>query len=202
MAAQLAADPHPMNFSSALSAIRGVLATQPDIYLVNEGANTLDFTRNIIDMHEPRKRLDCGTWGVMGIGMGYAIAAATVSGKPVVTIEGDSAFGFSGMEIETICRYRLPIVTLVFNNGGVYRGDTPVVFPPSPTGLTPNARYDKLIEAFGGVGYNAEDKASLAKALDGRARGGATGADQLRHRPGGRHGERPHHGPQSETIPP
>ena len=165
MAAQLAADPHPMNFSSALSAIRGVLAKQPDIHLVNEGANTLDFTRNIIDMHEPRRRLDCGTWGVMGIGMGYAIAAATVTGKPVVTIAGDSAFGFDGMEIETICRYRLPIVTLVFNNGGVYRGDTPVVFPPSPTGLTPNARYDKMIEAFGGVGYNAEDKASLTKAL-------------------------------------
>jgi len=166
MAGQLAADPHPMNFSSALSAIRGVLAKQPDIHLVNEGANTLDFTRNIIDMHEPRRRLDCGTWGVMGIGMGYAIAAATVTGEPVVTIAGDSAFGFDGMEIETICRYRLPIVTLVFNNGGVYRGDTPVVFPPSPTGLTPNARYDKMIEAFGGVGYNAEDTSSLAKSLE------------------------------------
>ena len=165
MAAQLSADPHPMNYSSALSAIRSVLAKQPDIHLVNEGANTLDFTRNIIDMHEPRRRLDCGTWGVMGIGMGYAIGAAAVTGKPIVTIAGDSAFGFSGMEIETICRYRLPIVTVVFNNGGIYRGDKPGVFPPSPTGFVPNARYDKLIEAFGGVGYNAEDKASLASAL-------------------------------------
>jgi oxalyl-CoA decarboxylase len=165
MAAQLSADPHPMNFSSALSAIRDVLADQRDIHLVNEGANTLDFARNIIEMHEPRRRLDVGTWGVMGIGMGYAIAAAHVSGKPVVAIEGDSAFGFSGMEIETICRYRLPIVTVVFNNGGIYHGDHPGEFPPSPTGLGPNARYDKMIEAFGGVGYNAEDKASLAKAL-------------------------------------
>ena len=165
MAAQLSADPHPMNFSSALSAIRDVLAKQRDIHLVNEGANTLDFTRNIMDMHEPRRRLDCGTWGVMGIGMGYAIGAAAVTGKPVVAISGDSAFGFSGMEIETICRYKLPIVTLVFNNGGIYHGDKPGVFPPSPTGFIPNARYDKLIEAFGGVGYHAEDKTSLAKAL-------------------------------------
>ena len=105
MAARLNANPSPMNFYSALRAIRDVLAGKPDIYVVNEGANTLDFGRDIIDMHQPRKRLDCGTWGVMGIGMGYAIGAAVTSGKPVVAVEGDSAFGFSGMEIETICRY-------------------------------------------------------------------------------------------------
>jgi len=109
MAARLNADPNPMNFSSALRAVRNALATQPDVYIVNEGANTLDFGRNIIDMDKPRHRLDSGTWGVMGIGMGYAVAAAAVTGKPVVAIEGDSAFGFSGMEIETICRYDLPV---------------------------------------------------------------------------------------------
>jgi oxalyl-CoA decarboxylase len=156
---------HPTNFSSALRVVRDVLADQGDIYIVNEGANTLDFTRNIIDMHRPRRRLDTGTWGVMGIGMGYAIAAAVVSGGPVVAIEGDSAFGFSGMEIETICRYNLPIVILVFNNNGIYRGDKPGTTPPSPTGFIPNARYDKLIDAFGGVGYHAEDTSKLAKAL-------------------------------------
>ena len=74
-------------------------------------------------MHEPRRRLDSGTWGVMGIGMGYAIGAAAVSGQPVVAIEGDSAFGFCGMEVETICRYQLPVVTIIFNNNGIYRGD-------------------------------------------------------------------------------
>jgi len=75
-------------------------------------------------MREPRKRLDVGTWGVMGIGMGYAVGAAVTSGKPVVAIEGDSAFGFSGMEIETICRYSLPVVTIVFNNGASTRVPT------------------------------------------------------------------------------
>jgi oxalyl-CoA decarboxylase len=166
MAAQLSADPHPMNFSSALRVVRDVLADKRDVHIVNEGANTLDFTRNIIDMYEPRKRLDSGTWGVMGVGMGYAIATAVVTGKPVVAIEGDSAFGFSGMEIETICRYKLPIVILVFNNNGIYRGDRPGTTSPSPTGLIPNARYDKLIEAFGGVGYHAEDTSKLAKAFE------------------------------------
>ena len=127
---------------------------------------TLDFGRDIIDMHQPRKRLDSGTWGVMGIGMGYAVGAAVVSGKPVVAIEGDSAFGFSGMEIETICRYHLPIVVVVFNNGGIYRGDDvnrSGGADPSPTVLMKNARYDKLIEAFDGTGHHVTDPRSLAE---------------------------------------
>jgi oxalyl-CoA decarboxylase len=168
MAAQLNANPNPMNFSSALRAIRDTLAKNKDVYVVNEGANTLDFARNIIDMYEPRKRLDTGTWGVMGIGMGYAIGAAVTTGKPVVAIEGDSAFGFSGMEIETICRYSLPVVTIVFNNGGIYRGDDvnrAGGTDPSPTALNKDTRYDKLIEAFGGTGHHVTDAQGLTKAL-------------------------------------
>ncbi len=168
MATRLAANPDPMDFYSALGAIKRVLDGKPDVYVVNEGANTLDIARNVIDMRMPRKRLDTGTWGVMGVGMGYAIGAAAVSGKPVVAIEGDSAFGFSGMEIETICRYRLPVVTIVFNNGGIYRGDdvnSNGGTDPAPTALMRDARYDKLIEAFGGVGYHAVDPHELAKAL-------------------------------------
>jgi len=168
MATRLAANPKPMDFYSALGAIKGVLADKPEVYVVNEGANTLDTARNVIDMRLPRKRLDSGTWGVMGVGMGYAIGAAVVSGKPVVAIEGDSAFGFSGMEIETICRYHLPIVTVVFNNGGIYRGDDVNRgrgADPAPTVLMKDARYEKLIEAFGGDGYYAVDPQGLAKAL-------------------------------------
>jgi oxalyl-CoA decarboxylase len=164
----LAAKPDPMDFYSALGAMKTVLADKPEVYLVNEGANALDITRNVIDMRLPRKRLDSGTWGVMGIGMGYAIGAAVVSGQPVVAIEGDSAFGFSGMEIETVCRYHLPIVTVVFNNGGIYRGDDvnrSGGADPAPTVLMKQARYEKLIEAFGGVGYNALNPQELAKSL-------------------------------------
>ena len=168
MAAMLAKNPDPMNFHSALGAIRDVLRDYPDINLVNEGANTLDFARSVIDQYQPRKRFDSGTWGIMGIGMGYAIGAAVVSGKPVVAIEGDSAFGFSGMELETICRYRLPVTTIVFNNNGVYRGTD--VNPTggedvAPTVFVKNARYDKMIEAFGGIGYHATTPQELTAAL-------------------------------------
>ena len=170
MAATLELNPSPMNFHSALRAIRDILKTRPDINVVNEGANTLDYARSIIDMYEPRKRFDSGTWGIMGIGMGFAIGAAVTSGKPVVAIEGDSAFGFSGMELETICRYNLPIVTIVFNNNGVYKGTDPnlnpnVVNDVPVTSFVKGARYDKMIEAFGGIGYNVETPAELTKAL-------------------------------------
>src|SRR5260370_7849754 len=114
MAARLNANPNPMNFSSALRAIRDTLAKNKGVYVVNEGANTLDFARNIIDMYEPRKRLDTGTWGVMGIGMGYAIGAAVTSGKPVVSIELASALGFTGMEIATTFPYSPPAATFLF----------------------------------------------------------------------------------------
>jgi oxalyl-CoA decarboxylase len=168
MAVTLEQNPTPMNFHSALRAIRDVLKTRPDINVVNEGANTLDFARSIINMYQPRKRFDSGTWGIMGIGMGYAIGAAVTSGLPVVAIEGDSAFGFSGMELETICRYNLPVTTIVFNNNGVYRGTD--VNPTggadvAPTVFVKGIRYDKMIEAFGGIGYNVTTPEELTKAL-------------------------------------
>jgi oxalyl-CoA decarboxylase len=167
MSERLKADPHPMQFYGALRAVRDVLREHPDAYVVNEGANALDFARNVIDMQVPRHRLDSGTWGVMGIGMGYSIAAAVESGAPVVAIEGDSAFGFSGMELETICRYQLPIVVVILNNGGVYRGDdvNTVSADPSPTTLMLHARHDRMIEAFGGKGYQATTPAQLTTAL-------------------------------------
>lgn len=155
---------HPMKFLGALQSIRDVLADNPHVYVVNEGANALDLARNTIGMQVPRHRLDSGTWGVMGIGMGYAIAAAVESGEPVVAIEGDSAFGFSGMELEVICRYNLPIVTVILNNGGVYRGDDPsTTSDPAPTAL--RAQHEYMIKAFGGKGYHATTPEEVETAL-------------------------------------
>ena len=158
----------PMNYFNSLKAVSEVLQDYKDIYLVNEGANALDNTRNIVNMYHPRLRLDTGTWGVMGVGMGYSIGAAVTGGKQVLAIEGDSAFGFSGMEIETICRYRLPITVLVLNNGGIYRGDEKGQGQngdPAPTMLMPEARYDRLIEAFGGMAFHATTPEELKEAL-------------------------------------
>ncbi len=169
MAETLARDPTPMNFHSALNVVRDIIKANPDAILVNEGANALDFTRSIVDMYKPRKRLDVGTWGIMGIGMGFAVAAAVVSGQPVIAIEGDSAFGFSGMEVETICRYNLPVCVVIFNNNGVYGGTdvNPTGGPDvAPTVFVKGARYDKLMEAFGGVGVHATTPAELRTAME------------------------------------
>ena len=170
MADTLAKSPSPMNFHSALNVVRDIVKANPHAMLVNEGANTLDFTRSIVDMYEPRKRLDVGTWGIMGIGMGFAVAAAVVTDHPVIAIEGDSAFGFSGMEVETICRYDLPVCVVVFNNNGIYKGTdqnrNPKDADVAPTVFVKNARYDKMMEAFGGVGVHATTPAELKAAME------------------------------------
>jgi oxalyl-CoA decarboxylase len=169
MAETLAKDPKPMNFHSALSVVRDIVKAHPDAMLVNEGANALDFTRSIVDMAKPRKRLDVGTWGVMGIGMGFAVAAAIESGEPVIAIEGDSAFGFSGMEVETICRYNLPVCVVILNNNGVYRGTDKNLgggADVAPTVFVKDARYEKLMEAFGGVGVYATTPAELRRGME------------------------------------
>ena len=169
MAETLARDPQPMNFHSALNVVRDIVKANPDAMLVNEGANALDFTRSIVDMYKPRKRLDVGTWGIMGIGMGFSVAAAVVSGQPVIAIEGDSAFGFSGMEVETICRYNLPVCVVVLNNNGVYRGTdvNPAGGPDvAPTVFVKGARYEMLMQAFGGVGVQVATPAELRKAME------------------------------------
>jgi oxalyl-CoA decarboxylase len=174
LAERLAEDPRPMRFYNALRPVREFIRENPSVYLVNEGANALDMTRNIVDMTLPRHRLDCGTWGVMGIGMGYAIAAAVETGQTVLAVEGDSAFGFSAMEVETICRYQLPVIVVVLNNGGVYRGDdvNPVGSDPAPTVLAARAHHERIIEAFGGAGYHVTTPDELAAALSGAAQSG------------------------------
>jgi oxalyl-CoA decarboxylase len=169
MAPRLMNNNTPMDYHGALGVLRTIVKERPDAILVNEGANALDLTRGVIDMYQPRKRLDVGTWGVMGIGMGYAIAAAIETGKPVLAIEGDSAFGFSGMEVETICRYKLPVCVVIFNNDGIYRG-TDVNrgggSDPAPTVFVKGSRYDKMMEAFGGVGVNATSPDELKRAVN------------------------------------
>ena len=169
MAPRLQNNNVPMDFHGALGALRTIIKDRPDAILVNEGANTLDFARSIIDMYKPRKRLDVGTWGVMGVGMGTAIAAAVETGKPVLAVEGDSAFGFSGMEIETICRYNLPVCVVVFNNSGIYRGtDTNPSGSPDPatTVFVKEAKYDLMMQAFGGVGVTATSPDELSRAVN------------------------------------
>lgn len=163
-----AANTMPMTHWTALNAIKPIMAANPDVILINEGANTLDDTRDTLDMALPRHRVDCATWAIMGMGMGSTIGAAVSTGKSVVAIEGDSAFGFSGMDFSTICRYNLPCTVVIFNNGGIYNGIG--VNPgggkdPAPTTLDINARYDKFGEAFGAQTFYVTTPAELSDAL-------------------------------------
>jgi oxalyl-CoA decarboxylase len=150
MAPRLMNNNSPMDYHGALGVLRTIVTERPDAMLVNEGANTLDLARGII-------------------GMGYCIAAAIETGKPVLAIEGDSAFGFSGMEVETICRYNLPVCIVVFNNDGIYRGTdvNPTGGPDvAPTVFVKGARYDKMMEAFGGIGVNVTSPDELKRAVN------------------------------------
>lgn len=163
-----AAPLQPMNHWSALSAIKPVIESNPDVILVNEGANTLDDTRDAVDMSLPRHRIDCATWAIMGMGMGSAIGAAVATGKSVVAVEGDSAFGFSGMDFSTICRFKLPVTVVILNNGGIYNGigvNMSKDGDPAPTTLNVNARYDKLGDAFGAKTYYVTTPEQLSEAL-------------------------------------
>jgi len=169
MAARLRNNSNPMDYHAALGVLKDAIAKRPDTVLVNEGANALDLTRSVVDIHKPRKRLDVGTWGIMGIGMGNAIAAAVETGCPVLAVEGDSAFGFSGMEVETICRYNLPVCIVVMNNNGIYRGDDvnrSGGADPATTVFVSDARYDMMMQAFGGVGVHVTTPAALADAVE------------------------------------
>jgi len=167
MESMAADDSTPMNYYRAFRDIKEAIPR--DAIIVSEGANTMDIGRTQLNNYEPRTRLDAGSYGTMGVGFGFAVAAAVVQkDRPVVSVSGDSAFGFSGMELETICRYNLPITTIVLNNGGIGGGfeDWPADQALPPSALSRTARYEKVCEAFGGQGFYVEDPADLRPTLD------------------------------------
>ncbi|KAL4221918.1 2-hydroxyacyl-CoA lyase 1 [Mactra antiquata] len=168
----------PLNYYSAFDEVNKIIPK--DAIVISEGANTMDISRSCIPNALPRHRLDAGTFGTMGVGVGFAIAAAVycrdyMPEKRVICIQGDSAFGFSGFEVETVCRYRLPIVFVIINNNGISKSfgeevfnsleETDRLISHPPTVLSPNARYDKVLAAFGGNGYFVEKPEEIQKAL-------------------------------------
>ena len=164
VSAMLHDDSLPMGYYRVLREIREQIPK--DAIICSEGANTMDIGRSVLLNEAPRQRLDAGTFGTMGVGLAFAIAAAVLRpDKKVVCVEGDSAFGFSGMEVETACRYRLPITFIVINNNGIATGVETLSDPIPPHVYTPNARYDQMIEAFGGKGYFATTPEALSRAL-------------------------------------
>lgn len=164
----------PMGYYRAFHEIRTILDNQVHrpVFFVGEGANTMDIGRTMIQQHTPRTRLDAGTFGTMGVGLGFAIAAQlTHPDHLVVAIQGDSAFGFSAMEIETAARYKIPLLIIVMNNSGIYSGmdnesfsNVPVEKLPS-TVLLPGTRYELLGEMVGGKGISVSTPEELKNGL-------------------------------------
>jgi 2-hydroxyacyl-CoA lyase 1 len=165
-------DAVPMGYYRVLREIRD--QAPPGTIIQAEGAQTMDISRSVLMHSEPRERLDAATFGTMGIGLAQAIAAQVVHpDRKVICIEGDSAFGFSGMEVETACRYQLPIVFVIINNNGIGGGFDELPsdrFQSPASAYTIEAGYEKMIEGFGGKGYSVrtpqELSASLKQALD------------------------------------
>uniref|UniRef100_A0A0N5B531 2-hydroxyacyl-CoA lyase n=1 Tax=Strongyloides papillosus TaxID=174720 RepID=A0A0N5B531_STREA len=173
----------PLNYYAAYYPIQKYIEKH-DVLVINEGANTMDIGRSMLPSFLPKRRLDAGSFGTMGVGLGYALAAGFYCrdhspNTKVLVIQGDSAFGFSGMELETIKRYNLPITIIVLNNGGIYRGLTTEDWNDMESdnnedrcltlpvlSLTPECRYDKMCEAFGGVGVLVRTVPEIEKELD------------------------------------
>ena len=168
IAPQAADDSAPMNYYRAF---KDISAWLPDnAVIIGEGANTMDIGRTQMPNKNARLRLDAGSYGTMGIGMGFCLAAAVVHpDRPIVSVSGDAAIGFSGMEIETCCRYNLPVKIVVLNNGGIGSGIDKL--PDDRTKIQQRvmalgSSYEKVMEAFGGKGWYVDDPKDLRKALD------------------------------------
>lgn len=192
---------NPMTYTRTFDVIKETIhkfcpAEEGGVVYVSEGANTMDISRSAFPVEHPRLRLDAGTHATMGVGLGYAIAAhcaynlpspEAVSGnstsrKKIVCLEGDSAFGFSLAEVETMARYGMDILIFVINNGGVYHGDSEdsdewlemrkKTIEGNPKGglrsssLGWEVSYEKIAEMCGGKGYLVRTPWELAKATE------------------------------------
>jgi 2-hydroxyacyl-CoA lyase 1 len=186
----------PLTYGHVFSVIKSALhsLSRPadgGICFIAEGANTMDISRSMFPLEHPRLRLDAGTYATMGIGLPYAIAAweaynapnaktnsGSVKRKKIVAIEGDSAFGFSGLEVETMARMGMDILIFVVNNGGIYFGDSNTEEDWSEKhdktkrnepglrswALGWEVKYQKLAEACGGLGFFVRTSEELEKA--------------------------------------
>ena len=161
----IAEDTSPMTYYNSMGTIKKFIPA--DTILVGEGANTMDIGRTIFSHELPRRKLDAGTFGTMGIGLAAIVSAQTANPELwTVAVMGDSAFGFSAMECETMTRYKLGAVIFIINNNGIYSGTDALEGEPKDFGVThlnPDAKYEKIAEAFGGKGYNVSSKTELAK---------------------------------------
>ncbi|PVU86112.1 hypothetical protein BB559_006018 [Furculomyces boomerangus] len=161
----------PMSYHRAFYEIKKLIP--PTSIFISEGANTMDIARSVFDFSLPRRRLDAGTFATMGVGLGFSIAAQLAHpDEKVVAVVGDSAFGFSAMDVETAVRNKLPITFVVINNSGIYSGfgkeeysamSEKGILPP--TALMPEIAYHDMAISFGADGYLVRTPEELSVAF-------------------------------------
>ena len=156
----------PIGYYRILKEIRDYLPK--DAIVVADGASTMDISRQVVPVWYPRHRLDAGVAGCVGTGVPFAIASQVVHpDKPVICIQGDWAFGFNGMDIETAARFKLPIVWVVFQNANIDKWvRTYVDGVEDPNDFTPSLRFDVMMEALGGHGEFVDSPEQIRPALE------------------------------------
>lgn len=190
--ADLAADTSsPLNYYATITCINKYLPQ--DVFIMSEGADTMDIGRTILGNSLPRSRLDAGTFGTMGVGLGQIIAACCVHpDRKVVAVMGDSAFGFSAMEYETLTRFRMNALIIILNNNGIGGGPgewgekwkQPFGAHRAPvTSLNPEARYEEFCRVFGGEPYYIETYEQLEATMPGAVAHAGPGIMHIRINP-------------------
>jgi acetolactate synthase I/II/III large subunit len=156
---------HPMRIYKELDDV-----LDRDAIVIGDGGDYVSFAGRVMNTYEPGCWLDPGPFGCLGSGPGYAMAAKLARpDKQVCLLLGDGAFGFSGMEFDTMVRHGLPVVAVVGNNGIWALEKHPMEFLYGysvAAELIPETRYDKVVEALGGHGEFVQRPEELRPALD------------------------------------
>jgi acetolactate synthase-1/2/3 large subunit len=156
---------HPMRLYAELGEV-----LDRDAIVIGDGGDFVSYAGRMIDSYEPGCWLDPGPFGCLGSGPGYALAAKLARpGRQVVLLLGDGAFGFSGMEYDTLARHGVSVVGVMGNNGIWALEKHPMEFLYGysvAAELRPETRYDRVVEALGGHGELVREPAELRPALE------------------------------------
>ena len=167
--ASSSADPraplHPLRVYAELAQV-----LDRDAIVICDGGDFASYAGRAIDSYEPGCWLDPGPFGCLGCGPGYALAAKLARPqRQVVLLLGDGAFGFSGMEWDTLARHGVGVVGVIGNNGiwGLEKHPMEFLYGYSVVAdLRPGTRYDSVVEALGGHGSLVREPAELRPALE------------------------------------
>jgi acetolactate synthase-1/2/3 large subunit len=156
---------HPMRLYAELAQV-----LDRDAILIGDGGDFVSYAGRVVDTFAPGSWLDPGPFGCLGTGPGYALAAKLAHpDRQVVLLLGDGAFGFSGMEWDTLARHGVHVVGVVGNNGIWALEKHPMEFLYGysvAADLRPETRYDKVVEALGGRGELVREPDALRPALE------------------------------------